>query len=138
MNTIEKLHEYGKYTNRAFNLPDILNYRECLPQKYKTELEELLNKPSSNKPFDTETTVKEYWKKSLEINTDNWKDKEKMINVFYKNSKSIQLQHLGGKNSQKSKDLKNELQFFYDRTRTDYNFKKSVILEQIKRKDEFQ
>jgi hypothetical protein len=60
------------------------------------------------------------------------------MNIFYKNSKLIQLDHLGGKNTEKSKEFKKELQNFYDKTRNDYISKKSVILEQIKRKDGFE
>ncbi|RYE14617.1 MAG: hypothetical protein EOP34_06095 [Rickettsiales bacterium] len=48
------------------------------------------------------------------------------------------MQHLGGKNSPESKFFKNELHVFYDKTRDDYSFKKSIILEQIKRKDGFE
>jgi hypothetical protein len=65
-------------------------------------------------------------------------DRQQIINIFYKNSKSIQINHLGGKKSLESKEFKQELELFYNQIRGDYDFKKSVILEQIKRNDSFQ
>ncbi|RYE14616.1 MAG: hypothetical protein EOP34_06090 [Rickettsiales bacterium] len=58
---IEKVNEYGKYNNKIFNLPRMLEkYREYLPPSDKIELTNLLNKPSSKENFDDNTTVKRF------------------------------------------------------------------------------
>jgi hypothetical protein len=74
----------------------------------------------------------------LEVQKVNFKQKEDIINIFYKNSKMIQTQHLGGKGNYKSKEFKKELKIFHDRALQDYSVKKSIDLEQIKRKDGFE
>jgi hypothetical protein len=74
----------------------------------------------------------------LEVQKVNFKQKEDIINIFYKNSKIIQSQHLGGKNSSRSKEFKRELEIFHSKALEDYSVKKSLVLEQIKRKDGFE
>jgi hypothetical protein len=74
----------------------------------------------------------------LAVQKVNFKQKEDLVNIFYKNSKMIQSQHLGGKNSYKSKEFKKELQVYHGKALEDYSIKKSLILEQIKRKDGFE
>lgn len=137
--SVHKLNEYKKYTNKTFRMPQILaDYREYLPEQDKIELNNLLNKPSHKVRWNEQTTVKEFWEKKKVIHTSNWKDTEDIINIFYKNSKRIQVEHLGGKTSEKSKLFKKQLKNLYDNSQYDYTSKKSIILEQIKRKDGFE
>jgi hypothetical protein len=139
LRAVDNITEYKAYNNRTFNMPRILeNYREYLSTQDKIDLNDLLNKKSHKVRWSEKTTVKEYWEKMLEVQKVNFKQKEDIINIFYKNSKMIQTQHLGGKGNYKSKEFKKELKIFHDRALQDYSVKKSIVLEQIKRKDGFE
>jgi hypothetical protein len=136
---IGKLNKKGDYGNKVYNLPKIMDkYRDYLSQTDKMELNDLVNKLPSGGEAPIDITVKEFWEKRLDANGSHWVDRQQIINIFYKNSKSIQINHLGGKKSLESKEFKQELELFYNQIRGDYDFKKSVILEQIKRNDSFQ
>jgi hypothetical protein len=74
----------------------------------------------------------------FEVQKVNFKQKEDIINIFYRNSKMIQSQYLGGKTSYRTQEFKRELRIYHDGSLKDYNFKKSIILKQIKRKDGFE
>jgi hypothetical protein len=139
MGAIESITECKPYTNRTHNMPAILNkYREYLPTEDKVNLNDLLNKQSHKVRWNKETTVKEYWQKMFEVQKVNFKQKEDIINIFYRNSKMIQSEYLGGKTSYRTQEFKRELHIYHDRSLKDYSFKKSIILEQIKRKDGFE
>lgn len=90
------------------------------------------------KPWGSETTVKEFWNCRLELHEEYWEVKQNILKIFYDNSKSIQSVHLGGKKSLKSKELRQELLIYSNDATADYKYKKSIILEQINRKDTFQ
>jgi hypothetical protein len=127
---------YVEQAKNSFNLPKIIReYRDYVSSQDKQSLNNLVNNKIVKQHLDTKTTVEEFWNTRLELNEQQWEVRKSILKIFYDNSKTIQSSHLGGKNSLKSKELRQELQLFTDNTRNDYKIKKSIIIDQIHKKD---
>jgi len=113
------------------SLKDMLDtYTEYLPETDKSRLVTILSTEYPKFQLNKEDSVHQFWLNKRASNRVGWDNTLEIIDIFAKNSKSIQEQ-LGGKKSYRSKLFRGETERFKNMWSTPHKIKESLIKREL-------